>query len=60
MPFLPALFRWLGLWMEQAKGISLENIVRLGNPMMHPNQLLDIFHNTVNKTQASEGETGRE
>ena len=36
--------RWLGLWMEQAEGISLENIVRLGKPMMHPNDLLDIMH----------------
>ena len=35
--------------MEQAQGISLENVVRLGNPMMHPNQLLDILH-ALNKT----------
>jgi hypothetical protein len=36
--------------MEQADGISLENLVRLGTPMMHPNQLLDIMHN-LNRTQ---------
>lgn len=36
--------------MEQAEGISLENVVRLGTPMMHPNQLLDIMH-SLNKTQ---------
>eukprot|EP00798_Chlamydomonas_sp_ICE-L_P020356 gene20356-27121_t len=44
---------WIGLWMEEALGISLENVVRLGEPMMHPNQLLDIFHDTMNKTQAA-------
>lgn len=37
--------------MEQADGISLENLVRLGTPMMHPNQLLDILHHKLNKTQ---------
>ena len=30
--------------MEQAEGISLENVVRLGKPMMHPNDLLAIMH----------------
>ncbi|GIL79952.1 hypothetical protein Vretimale_12814 [Volvox reticuliferus] len=44
--------RWLGLWMEMVDGISLENLVRLGNPMMHPDDLLDILHNKVNHTQA--------
>nr|BAF46293.1 hypothetical protein [Chlamydomonas reinhardtii] len=43
--------RWLGLWMEMVEGISLENLVRLGNPMMHPDDLLDILHNRVNHTQ---------
>lgn len=43
--------RWLGLWMEQAEGISLENLVRLGKPMMHPNEFLDIMHDRLNKTQ---------
>eukprot|EP00195_Chlamydomonas_chlamydogama_P015552 CAMPEP_0202899652 /NCGR_PEP_ID=MMETSP1392-20130828/7827_1 /ASSEMBLY_ACC=CAM_ASM_000868 /TAXON_ID=225041 /ORGANISM="Chlamydomonas chlamydogama, Strain SAG 11-48b" /LENGTH=462 /DNA_ID=CAMNT_0049585895 /DNA_START=182 /DNA_END=1570 /DNA_ORIENTATION=- len=43
--------RWLGIWMEQAEGISLENLVRLGTPMMHPNELLNILHNKMNKSQ---------
>ncbi|MEW5307325.1 MAG: hypothetical protein WDW36_009731 [Sanguina aurantia] len=43
--------RWLAVWMEQAGGISLENIVRLGDPMMHPNDLLAILHTSLNKTQ---------
>lgn len=47
--------RWLGLWMEMVDGISLENLVRLGNPMMHPNELLDILHNKLNHTQAVRG-----
>lgn len=25
--------------------------VRLGDPMMHPNEFLDIMHNQLNKTQ---------
>ncbi len=37
--------------MEQAPGISLENVVRLGTPMMHPDQLLAFMHDTLNKTQ---------
>ncbi len=37
--------------MEQAHGISLENLVRLGTPMMHPTQLLDFMHSRVNKSQ---------
>lgn len=37
--------------MAQAPGISLENLVRLGNPAMHPNQLLDFMSHKVNKTQ---------
>ena len=45
LPFpLPFAHRWLGLWMDQAEGISLENVVRLGKPMMHPNDVLDIMH----------------
>lgn len=36
--------QWLGLWMEQAEGISLENVVRLGKPMMHPDELLKYMH----------------
>jgi hypothetical protein len=43
--------KWMGIWMEQAEGISMENLVRLGNPMMHPNNLLTIMHERVNKTQ---------
>lgn len=51
--------RWLGLWMEQAEGISLENLVRLGKPMMHPNDFLDIMHDRLNKTQVGHGMGGR-
>jgi len=43
--------RWLALWMEQAEGISLENLVRLGDPMMHPNEFLEIMHDRLNKTR---------
>jgi hypothetical protein len=46
--------RWLGLWMEMVEGVSLENLVRLGNPMMHPNDLLHILHDKINKTQVSD------
>jgi len=50
IPELGFHIRWHAIWMEQAEGISLENVVRLGTPMMHPNQLLDIMHG-LNKTQ---------
>jgi hypothetical protein len=39
----------------QAEGISLENLVRLGKPMMHPNEFLEIMHNTINHTQVRRG-----
>ncbi|GFH21239.1 uncharacterized protein HaLaN_18500 [Haematococcus lacustris] len=51
LPEIGYHIRWHAIWMEQADGISLENLVRLGNPMMHPNDLLDIMHNRLNKTQ---------
>lgn len=42
---------WDALWLEQASGISLQQLLHEGNPKLEYKKLLNLLHNKVNSTE---------
>lgn len=42
---------WDGLWLEQASGVSMDQFVNEGDPLLDYDVILDVLHNKLNHTE---------